>query len=95
VRVHVGARESNSSQTLVCICCRYEYLIDNILDLIKAATSNQSIDMEALVENCHPLGIIDPAIMKSILAYDDLGEDFQSLYRYGIQRACAIPVLLW
>lgn len=56
-------------------------MIDNILDLIKAATSSQSVDMEAVVENCHPLGMLEPAVMKSILAYEDLGEDFHSLYR--------------
>jgi V-type H+-transporting ATPase subunit d len=51
----------------------YEYMIDNILDLIKAATSTQTLDMEAVVENCHPLGMLEPSVMKSILAYDDLG----------------------
>ncbi len=39
-------------------------MIDNILDLIKAATSSQSIDMEAVVEGCHPLGMLEPAVMK-------------------------------
>jgi hypothetical protein len=73
-------------------------MIDNILDLIKAATSAQarthtqpglsvyirkrllflsrwvqSVDMEAVVENCHPLGMLEPSVMKSILAYEDLG----------------------
>ena len=51
----------------------YEYMIDNILDLIKAATSSQSVDMEAVVEHCHPLGLLDPSVMKTILAYEDLG----------------------
>ena len=59
----------------------YEYMIDNILDLIKAATSSQSVDMETVVEHCHPLGLLEPAVMKTILAYEDLGEDFHSLYR--------------
>jgi vacuolar-type H+-ATPase subunit C/Vma6 len=36
-----------------------EYMIDNILDLVKAATSSQSVDMEAVVENCHPLGMLE------------------------------------
>lgn len=59
----------------------YEYIIDNILDLIKAATSSTTVDLNAVVENCHPLGLLEPAVMKSILAFEDLGEDFQSLYR--------------
>lgn len=60
-----------------------EYMIDNILDLIKAATSQSGsvVDVEAVIENCHPLGLLDPAVMKSILAFDDLGEEFFSLYR--------------
>ena len=37
----------------------YEYMIENILDLIKAATSAQSVDVEAVVENCHPLGMLE------------------------------------
>ena len=34
----------------------YEYMIDNILDLIKAATSSQTVDAQAVVAGCHPLG---------------------------------------
>ena len=34
----------------------YEYMIDNILDLIKAATSSQTVDAQAVVGGCHPLG---------------------------------------
>lgn len=41
----------------------------------------QSVDMEAVVEGCHPLGMLEPSVMKSILAYEDLGEDFHALYR--------------
>ena len=37
----------------------YEYMIENILDLIKAATSAQTVDVEAVVENCHPLGMLE------------------------------------
>jgi V-type H+-transporting ATPase subunit d len=60
----------------------FEYMIDNILDLIKAATSSSGpADLEAVVEGCHPLGLLDPAVMKSILAFEDLGEDFHALYR--------------
>lgn len=59
----------------------YEYVIDNILDLIKAATSSQSVDVEAVVEHCHPLGRLDAGLMKSILAYENLGDDFHALYR--------------
>jgi V-type H+-transporting ATPase subunit d len=60
-----------------------EYMIDNILDLIKAATSTTGapVDIEAVLENCHPLGLLDASVMKSILAFEDLGEDFFALYR--------------
>ena len=61
----------------------FEYMIDNILDLVKAATTTSSgpPDLEAVLESCHPLGLLDPAVMKSILAFEDLGEDFHALYR--------------
>jgi V-type H+-transporting ATPase subunit d len=59
----------------------YEYIIDNILDLIKAATSSATADLKAVIENCHPLGLLEPAVMKSILAFEDLAEDFPALYR--------------
>lgn len=59
----------------------YEYMIDNILDLIKAATSSQTVDAQAVVSGCHPLGLLDESVMKSILAFEDLGEDFHALYR--------------
>lgn len=44
--------------------CSYEYMIDNILDLIKAATSSSVIDVEAVFENCHPFGLLEPSVMK-------------------------------
>lgn len=63
----------------------YEYMIDNILDLIKAATSGGggggALDVEELVANCHPLGKLEDSVMKSILAFENLGEDFTALYR--------------
>ena len=59
----------------------YEYIIDNILDLIKAATSSQTVDVESVVEHCHPLGRLDASTMKTILAYENLGDDFHALYR--------------
>lgn len=67
-----------------------EYLIDNVLDVIKAAVSSSQnsasasggrVDVESLFENCHPLGMLEEGVMKSIIAYEDLGEDFFSLYR--------------
>jgi hypothetical protein len=59
-------------------------MIDNILDLIKAATSASSsgaVDVNAVIENCHPLGMLEESVMKSILAFENLGEDFHALYR--------------
>lgn len=67
-----------------------EYVIDNVLDVIKAAVSSSQhsataggsrVDVESLFESCHPLGLLDEGVMKSIIAYEDLGEDFFSLYR--------------
>ena len=46
----------------------YEYMIDTILDLIKAATSSQSVDVEAVVENCHPLGACVPTARPLVAA---------------------------
>lgn len=64
----------------------FEYMIDNILDLIKAAVSGASggggsVDMESVLEHCHPLGMLDASLMKSILAYENVAEDFHALYR--------------
>jgi V-type H+-transporting ATPase subunit d len=70
--------------------CSYEYMIDNILDLIKAATAastggssagSSTVDVNALMENCHPLGMLDESVMRSILAFENLAEDFHALYR--------------
>lgn len=33
------------------------------------------------MESCHPLGLLEPSVMRTIVAYEDLGEDFHSLYR--------------
>jgi hypothetical protein len=56
-------------------------MIDNILDLIKAATSvgtatgaGATIDVSEVVANLHPLGLLDAGTMKTILAFTNLGE---------------------
>jgi len=67
----------------------YEYMIDNILDLIKAATSAQTVDAEAVLANCHPLGMLEPSVMKSILAFEDLGVRARGGPR-GARRRCRL-----
>lgn len=38
---------------------RFEYMIDNIIMILKATKNGEDIDPKVLVEQCHPLGRFD------------------------------------
>lgn len=45
-----------------------DYMIDNILLLLKGTLVNPDVDPRRLVDRCHPLGRFDDATLKSICA---------------------------
>jgi V-type H+-transporting ATPase subunit d len=59
---------------------RYEYMIENILMLLKATLADESVDAEALIEQCHPLGLFKASTMKTIVAFNNSPSGYMDLY---------------
>lgn len=59
----------------------YEYMIDNVILLLKATLNNSSIDVNELIQHCHPLGLFKESTMRSIVAFDNTSKGFSDLYQ--------------
>ena len=60
---------------------RYEYMIGNIMTLLKATMdSEERVDPEKLLDQCHPLGMFNHSTMKSILAFENSPQGYADLY---------------
>lgn len=59
----------------------YEYMIDNVVMLLKATLNNSQIDVNELIEHCHPLGLFKESTMRSIVAFDNTAKGFSDLYQ--------------
>ncbi len=58
---------------------QYEYMIDNIMLLLKGTLSGRNI--EELIEQCHPLGLFDNSTMKLIPLFEASPKGYQDLYQ--------------
>lgn len=58
----------------------YEYMIDNILLLLKATLTSEEIDTEAVIAESHPLGRFKETTMKSIFAFSNSPSGYADLY---------------
>ncbi|CAE7940509.1 vma6 [Symbiodinium sp. KB8] len=59
----------------------YEYMIGNIMTLLKATMdSEERVDPEKLLDQCHPLGMFNHSTMKSILAFENSPQGYADLY---------------
>ncbi len=58
---------------------QYEYMIDNIMLLLKGALSGRNI--EELIGQCHPLGLFDDSTMKLIPLFESSPKGYQDLYQ--------------
>lgn len=58
----------------------YEYMIENILLLLKATLTEEAVSAEALVEQSHELGRFKPSAMKTILAFTNSPSGYADLY---------------
>lgn len=59
----------------------YEYMIDNVVMLLKATLNNTQVDVNELIEHCHPLGLFKESTMRSIVAFDNTAKGFSDLYQ--------------
>lgn len=56
----------------------YEYMIENIMLLLKGALSGR--DINELLEQCHPLGMFKDSTMRSIPTFENTSKGYSDLY---------------
>ena len=59
---------------------RYEYVIDNVLMILKATLDDDSVDPKRLLAAAHPLGRFKESTMKAIAAFDNSPRGYEELY---------------
>jgi V-type H+-transporting ATPase subunit d len=59
----------------------YDYMISNLVLVIKAVHGNPDVSVAELVEQFHPLGMFSEAVVKSIKTFEHSSKGFQELYR--------------
>lgn len=58
----------------------YDYMIDNIMLILKATLNNPNVDVRDLVNQAHPLGKFKAATLKSICAFENTSKGYSELY---------------
>lgn len=58
----------------------YEFMIDNIILILKLSLSNPSISKEELMEECNPLGLLPDYVMRSIASFENTPQGFKNLF---------------
>ena len=61
-------------------CCSYEYIIDNVLMILKATLADETVDPKLLLAQAHPLGRFKESTMKAIAAFDNSPRGYEELY---------------
>ena len=57
----------------------YEYMIENVMLLLKGALSGR--DINELIEQCHPLGMFKESTMRSIPTFESSAKGYADLYQ--------------
>lgn len=57
----------------------YEYMIENVMLLLKGALSGR--DINELIEQCHPLGMFKESTMRSIPTFENSSRGYDDLYQ--------------
>lgn len=57
-----------------------EYMIDNVLLLLKGTLVTPDVDPRVLIAKCHPLGRFDDGTLKSICAFENSARGYEELY---------------
>lgn len=58
----------------------YDYMIDNVMVILKATLNNPNVDIISLVKQVHPLGQFDDSVLKSIFAFENSAKGYTELY---------------
>lgn len=59
----------------------YDYMIDNVMLILKATHTNPNVNLSGLIHQIHPLGKFKPATLKSIVSAENSAEGFKELFK--------------
>lgn len=59
----------------------YDYMIDNVMLVLKATLNNPNVDVRDLVDQAHPLGRFKESTLKSICAFENTPQGYSELYQ--------------
>jgi len=59
----------------------YDYMIDNIMLVLKSTLNNPNVDIAAVTKQAHPLGRFESSVLKSICAFDNSPKGYAELYQ--------------
>ncbi|CAK9055891.1 V-type proton ATPase subunit d (V-ATPase subunit d) (DVA41) (V-ATPase 41 kDa accessory protein) (Vacuolar proton pump subunit d) [Durusdinium trenchii] len=59
----------------------YDYMIDNVMLILKATLNNPNVDIFSLVKQAHPLGQFEESVLKSICAFENSAKGYGELYQ--------------
>lgn len=55
-------------------------MIDNMIMLLRGTLNNPDVDVNSLIEQCHPMGMFDEGVMRSMAAFENTGQGYVDLY---------------
>ncbi len=61
----------------------YEYMIDNVMTLLKGTMSSSEININDLIAQCHPLGMFKESTMRAVAAFENSERGYKDLYQTG------------
>jgi hypothetical protein len=60
---------------------RYDYMISNLVLVIKAVHGNPDVDIKELLEQFHPLGKFSEPVVRNISQFEHSSSGFTDLYQ--------------
>lgn len=69
------------SMRMVCYLNRYEFMIDNILLILKRSLTSTALTAKELEEECNPLGALPEHIIKSLLHFENTPKGYRDLFQ--------------
>ena len=59
----------------------YEFMIDNIIMILKLTLSQPNLNYKDIVAECNPLGLLPDHVMKAICTFENTPKGFQELFQ--------------
>lgn len=58
----------------------YDYMIDNVMLILKATLNNPDVNLAVLIQQAHPMGMFDDSVLKRVAAFKNSASGYTELY---------------